>query len=144
MLLALANLRVEGEALVEAIETLDRLRFSDPVNETTLQRLMVLLTQQHRRGEALRIYRQHTTTLKQEYECDPLPETRTLYNELRQGRIPPAYLVRTGKTRTRSAKGTEGGSTGDQATQEAMFVRPALQLDYHYQHPLLGRQQELD
>ncbi|MFL5657964.1 MAG: DUF6788 family protein, partial [Ktedonobacteraceae bacterium] len=120
MLLTLANLRAERGALVEAIAVLDRLRSSDPVNETALQRLMVLLAQLQRRGEALRIYRQHVGTLKQEYECDPLPETRTLYNELRQGRIPPAYLVRTGKTRTRSAKETEGGSTGDQATQEAM------------------------
>ena len=96
MLITLANLRAERGALVEAIAVLDRLRSSDPVNETALQRLMVLLTQLQRRGEALRIYRQHVGTLKQEYECDPLPETRTLYNELRQGRIPPAYLVRTG------------------------------------------------
>ncbi len=147
MLLALANLRVEREALVEAIATLDRLRFSDPVNETTLQRLMVLLTQQHRRGEALRIYRQHTTTLKREYECEPLPETRTLYNELRQGRIPPEYLVRTGKTRTAGHLSLRQGlpaPPGGQARQEALFVRPALQLDRHHQHPLIGRQQELE
>jgi DNA-binding SARP family transcriptional activator len=147
MLLALANLRVEREALLEAIATLDRLRFNDPVNETALQLSMVLLTQQHRRGEALRIYRQHTTTLKREYECEPLPETRTLYNELRQGRIPPEYLVRTGKTHTAGHLSLRQGLAAppaDQARQEALFVRPALQLDRHHQHPLIGRQQELE
>src|SRR6266567_467237 len=147
MFLALANLRVEREALLEAIATLDRLRFSDPVNETALQRLLVLLTQQHRRGEALRIYRQHAGTLKREYECEPLPETRTLYNELRQGRIPPEYLVRTGKTRTAghlSLRQDLPPPPGGQARQEALFVRPALLLDPHHQHPLIGRQQELE
>ncbi len=168
MPLTLANLRIERGALVEAIATLDRLRSTDPVNETALQRLMVLLTQLHRRGEALRIYRQHASTLRREYECDPLPETHTLYNELRQGRIPPEYLVRTGKTRTTGslppqqgpiqlrsrpyAKGTEGAVTpaaasapsSDQSKQEAIFVRPALQLDRHHQYPLIGRQQELE
>jgi DNA-binding SARP family transcriptional activator len=171
MLLTLANLRVERGALVEAIATLDRLRSTDPLNETALQRLMVLLTQLYRRGEALRIYRQLASTLKREYECDPLPETHTLYNELRQGRIPPEYLVQTGKTRTASylspgqgptqlrsrpsAKGTEGAVTPaatstspappcSQIRQEAIFVRPALQLDRHHQYPLIGRQQELE
>ncbi len=164
MLLTLANLRVERGALVEAIATLDRLRSTDPLNETALQQLMVLLTQLRRRGEALRIYRQHASTLKREYECDPLPETYTLYNELRQGRIPPEYLVRTGKTRTAGylsprqspyAKGTEDAVTpaatstphapsSGQTRQEAIFVRPALQLDRHHQYPLIGRQQELE
>src|SRR5258708_20333937 len=91
MLLTLANLRVERGALVEAIATLDRLRSTDPLNETALQRLMVLLTQLHRRGEALRIYRQLASTLKREYECDPFPQTHTLYNQLRHPRPPPAY-----------------------------------------------------
>src|SRR5207244_5590946 len=119
----------------------------DPVNETALQRLMVLLTQQRRRGEALHIYRQHAGKLKQEYECEPLPETRTLYNELRQGRIPPEYLVRTGKTRTAGHLSLRQGlpaPPGGQTRQEALFVRPALQLDRHHRHPLIGRQQELE
>lgn len=147
MLLTLANLRVERGAPVEAIATLDRLRSTDPVNETALQRLMVLLTQLHRRGEALRIYRQYANTLKREYECDPLPETHALYHELRQGRIPPEYLERTGKTRTALSLSTRQdlpASPGGQAWQEALFARPALQLDCHYLHPLIGRQQELE
>ncbi|MFL5665007.1 MAG: DUF6788 family protein [Ktedonobacteraceae bacterium] len=169
LLLTLANLRVERGALVEAIATLDRLRSTDPLNETALQQLMVLLTQLNRRGEALRIYRQHTSTLKREYECDPLPETHALYNELRQGRIPPEYLVRTGKTRAAgylsprqsptqlrprpAAKGTEGTVTSaadsapssGQSKQQAIFVRPALQLDHYHQYaPLIGRQQEFE
>lgn len=169
LLLTLANLRVERGALIEAIAILDRLRSTDPLNETALQQLMVLLTQLHRRGEALRIYRQHTSTLKREYECDPLPETHALYNELRQGHIPPAYLIRTGKTRTTgylsprqgptqlrsrpSIEGIEGTVTSaadsapssDQSKQQATFVRPTLQLDHHHRYPpLIGRQQELE
>src|SRR6266567_4154826 len=97
--------------------------------------------------EALRIYRQHAGTLKREYECEPLPETRTLYNELRQGRIPPEYLVRTGKTPTADHLSLREGlpaPPGGQVRQEALFVRPALQLDRRHQHPLIGRQQELE
>src|SRR5713226_8621800 len=64
LLLNLANLRAERGDLVGAIETLDHLRAADPMNETALQHLMILLTQLHRRGEALQLYRQHVSILK--------------------------------------------------------------------------------
>src|SRR5581483_8988118 len=84
LLLKLADLRAERGAFVSAIETLDRLRTTDPTNETALQRLMVLLTLLDRRGEALQVYRQHVTMLQRDYEGEPLLETTALYEALRK------------------------------------------------------------
>src|SRR5205085_1285036 len=94
LLLKLTNLRVEQGAYSGALETLDRLRIADPTNETALQRLMILLTQLDRRGEALQVYRQHVSMLQRDYESEPLPETIELYKTLRQGHVPTMYAVR--------------------------------------------------
>ena len=90
LLLELAALRTQRGTFVSAIETLDRLRVADPTNETALQRLMNLLTQLERRGEALQMYRQHVIMMQREYESEPLPETRALYESLRKGNLPSA------------------------------------------------------
>jgi DNA-binding SARP family transcriptional activator len=92
LMLKLAKLRAARGALSEAIEALDTLRAADLTNESGLQLLMVYLTRLHRRGEALRIYRQHAALLKREYESEPMAETRALYTSLRRGHIPDEYL----------------------------------------------------
>ncbi len=98
LLLDLANLRAQRGAFANAIETLDRLRTAEPTNETALQRLMILLTQLDRRGEALQVYRQHVALLQRDDESDPLPETHQLYEELRQGKLPSALSSKMGIT----------------------------------------------
>jgi len=148
LLLKLANLRAARGSLLEAIEALDQLRATDPANETALQRLMVYLTQLHRRGEALRIYRQHVAILKRDYECDPLPETRTLYTMLRQGRIPDEYLTPLEATHPITTIGNSQASPTSaspaNSTEGAIaFLRPAWRPQRHYRYPLLGRHQEL-
>ena len=87
LLLNLAQLRAKRGALTSAIEPLDRLLTADPTHETAVRRLMILLTQLDRRGEAIRAYERLATILKRDYESEPLPETVELYKALRQGQI---------------------------------------------------------
>src|SRR6202011_4353654 len=79
--------------LTSAIEPLDKLLTSDPTHETAVRRLMVLLTQLDRRGEAIRAYQRLASILKRDYESEPLPETVELYKALRQGQIQVSNLV---------------------------------------------------
>src|SRR5437588_302477 len=85
LLLNLAELRAARGALTSAIEPLDRLLSTDPTHETAVRRLMTLLTQLDRRGEALRVYQRLVSVLQRDYDNDPLPETRELFEALRQG-----------------------------------------------------------
>lgn len=87
LLLKLAELREARGAYTSAMEPLNRLLASDPTDETAVQRLMLLLTQLDRRGEALNTYRRLANRLERNYESEPLPETRELYEKLRQGHI---------------------------------------------------------
>jgi predicted ATPase/DNA-binding SARP family transcriptional activator len=146
LLLKLANLRVERGAFVSAIETLDRLRTADPTNETALQRLMILLTQLDRRGEALQIYRQHVSMLQRDYESDPLPETRALYDALREGQVPvtaPGRATAT-KEKEETPRLASSEAAPSASRQEVVFSRPLFQLGRHNQSPLIGRDRELD
>jgi predicted ATPase/DNA-binding SARP family transcriptional activator len=145
LLLNLTNLRVEQGAYAGALETLDRLRIADPANETALQRLMILLTQLDRRGEALQVYRQHVTMLQKDYESEPLAETTELYEALRQGHVPTLYAIRpTTIVRDTEPQTTTTSEQQIAASQEASFTRPLFQPGRHNQSPLIGRDQELD
>src|SRR5437899_12954651 len=53
---------------------------------------MELLTQLDRRGESLNTYRRLAIRLEQIYDSEPLPETRDLYEKLRQGHIDKVLL----------------------------------------------------
>jgi DNA-binding SARP family transcriptional activator len=64
--LQLAQIKTEQVAYANALEILDRLRTSDPTNETALQRLMILLTHLDRRGEALQVYQHYVKTLQRD------------------------------------------------------------------------------
>src|SRR5258706_7437307 len=85
LLLNLAELRAARGALTSAIEPLDPLLSTYPTHETAVRRLMTLLTQLDRRGEALRVYHRLVSVLQRDYDNDPLPETRELFEALRQG-----------------------------------------------------------
>jgi predicted ATPase/DNA-binding SARP family transcriptional activator len=144
LLLKLAQILVEREEFVNAIETLDRLRSTDPSNETALQRLMILLTQLDRRGEALQVYRQHVSMLQRDYESDPLPETIELYEKLRQGHIPSLSNTKAAGNTTRvQTKPVTECVQKPQATLHDAFIRPLFQLGRHNQSPLIGREREL-
>lgn len=145
LLLNLTNLRVEQGTYAGALETLDRLRIADPANETALQRLMILLTQLDRRGEALQVYRQHVVMLQKDYESEPLAETTELYEALRQGHVPTLYAIRpTTTVKDAEQQTTDTSEQPITTTQEPSFTRPLFQPGRHNQSPLIGRDQELD
>jgi DNA-binding SARP family transcriptional activator/Flp pilus assembly protein TadD len=151
LLLNLAEMRASRGALANAIEPLDRLLATDPTHETAVRRLMVLLTQLDRRGEALRVYHRLTATLQRDYESDPLPETSELYEALRQGYMPVPQAVSYSQT---VATGLVTASPGEAQDTNPVsppkpkhdiqaLPRPALQLGRHNQSPLVGRDREL-
>lgn len=137
LLLDLAQRQAKQEEYANAIETLDRLRTTDPTNETALQHLMLLLTQRDRRGEALQVYRQHESLLKRDYEAEPLPETTELYEKLLKGHVPTLYTQKIEPVVVPTAPAPEPPEV------ELAFTRPLFQLGRHYQNSLIGREQEL-
>ncbi len=149
LLLKLAELRVGRGALTSAIEPLDRLLGADPTHETAVRRLMVILTQLDRRGEALRVYRRLADTLAREYESDPLPETSALYEALRSGtfQMPRSPEIPAVETHTPISTPAQPVAAHLQPTEAVpkpvYFQRPALQLGRHNQSKLVGREREL-
>src|SRR5207249_422675 len=115
LLLDLADLRINREALPAAIEPLDRLLSVDPTNEAAVQRLISLLAQQGRRGEALQAYKRLAAMLHQEYGIAPLPETRSLYEAVRR---------------------VEKALPAPQASKQATASRQIVQIGRSHQSPL--------
>jgi DNA-binding SARP family transcriptional activator len=167
LLLNLAELRAQRGALTSAIEPLDRLLTADPTHETAVRRLMLLLTQLDRRGEAIRAYERLATILRRDYESEPLSETIELYKALRQGQIQVTYLqhdplVRvTPSQNQRVGERTEHGlpfvppaqNTSEARSAESTSIplaswqhlpRPTLPPGRHNQSPLIGRERELE
>ena len=128
MLLDLADLRAAREAYLNAIEPLDRLLSVDFTNEAAVQRLMSLLAQLGRRGEALRTYKRLVSVLQQEYRIAPLPETRSLYEAIRRGN-------EKGYTSLPSSQQADSGRTAE---------TPVVQIGRAHQSPLVGREQEIN
>ena len=155
LLFTLVHLRAERGDLVGAIQALDRLRADDPTDETAVQQLMLLLMRLNRRGEALQVYRQHALMLRRDEESEPLPETRALYRDLRQGHMPTSYVTgvapRDGlpfpsvpHERMRDTDATADVPQNPPKRQGLSFLRPPLQLIRTPTHPLTGRERELD
>ncbi|GAC1423039.1 MAG: AAA family ATPase [Ktedonobacteraceae bacterium] len=161
LLIELAELRINREALTGAIEPLNQLLSIDPANEAAVQILMRVLAQLGRRGEALRAYKRLITVLQQEYQIAPLPTTRSLYEAVRA--IPTRNRdVGTDVSRplpqTPSSPDTanlssprryghlpQGRDTSvptDNLSNEERN-KPAPQIGRTHQSPLVGRTQEL-
>jgi DNA-binding SARP family transcriptional activator len=128
MLLDLADLRAAREAYLNAIEPLDRLLSIDFTNEAAVQRLMSLLAQLGRRGEALRTYKRLVAVLQQEYRIAPLPETRSLYEAIRRGNEKGYSSLLS------SPQQADSGRTGEM---------PVVQIGRVHQSPLVGREEEI-
>ncbi|HET7637194.1 MAG TPA: DUF6788 family protein [Ktedonobacteraceae bacterium] len=124
LLLELADLRA-ARSLNSAIDPLDRILAIDPANEAAVQRLIKLMAQLDRRGEALRVYKRLAAILQQEYHIAPLPETRALYDAVRLG-VP-----------------ANKNSAAVVSQDDYKIVLPALQIGRTHQSPLVGRDQEL-
>ncbi|MGH2493290.1 MAG: DUF6788 family protein, partial [Ktedonobacteraceae bacterium] len=135
LLLELADLRIAREAISSAIDTLDRLLAIDPTNEAAVQRLILLLAQAGRRGEALRIYQRFAAILKQEYKMAPLQETRALYEAAQRGNSAALTLA--------AAPKLSAAHAGHETQLAEPEARPAMQVGRSNQSRLVGRDAEL-
>lgn len=126
-LLELADLRVERQALHNAIEPLDRLLAFDPTNEAAVQRLVKLLAQLGRRGEALRVYNRFQKTLQDEFGIAPLPNTRTLYESLRNSGEKRPTLA-SAQPATQPTQPTPSSSSRKQGAQSTLSARGVEQV----------------
>ncbi|HEY0755531.1 MAG TPA: DUF6788 family protein, partial [Ktedonobacteraceae bacterium] len=166
LLLELADLRIAREAMPGAIDILDRLLTVDAANEAAVQRLVTLLAQMGRRGEAIQAYQRFATVLKQDYKIAPLPETRTLYENVLHGRavLTPAPLPASNGSPTPTkknggapaAKASVPSTNGTRPTNGALpgaslyssASMPAVLPSHMYigrtqQSPLVGRDEEM-
>src|SRR5579875_1421028 len=132
LLLELADLRAARD-LNSAVDPLDRILAVDPTNEAAVQRLIKLLAQLDRRGEALRVYKRLASILQQEYHIAPLPETRALYDAVRLG---TREGNRAGETTGQKEQVPAFGSQDDHREAQAPIGRS-------HQSPLAGREREL-
>src|SRR5258708_318955 len=143
LLLKLAEMRADRGAFVNAIEILDRLCAAEPTNETALQRLMIILTQLDRRGEALQAYRQYAMMQRRDYENEPLPETQVLYESLLQGFSPDIYKIKSQILTSKESTNNIASIFPYTAhSQELLFSRPTFQSSRQNQSPLVGRNHE--
>lgn len=149
LLLELARLRAARSAFISAIEPLDRLLKADPTHETAVRRLMILLTHLDRRGEAIRVYQRLESTLKEEYESEPLAETVQLYKELCQGYTQRSgVLSEHGQSEREQFTGQQTPAQGDISIQtdiqdQVTTLLVSQRLGRHNQSPLIGRESEL-
>ncbi len=168
LLLKLAELREARGHLVNAMEPLNRLLATDPTDETAVQRLMLLLTRLDRRGEALSTYRRLATRLQRNYESEPMPETRELFESLQKGPSSKSAAVankhRAEKASVQPEKPntseaalssdavvvSSGTNASDNATTSKAVVRTlpmyvsTSQFGRNNQSPLVGRTKELE
>ncbi|BCL77871.1 tetratricopeptide repeat protein [Ktedonobacteria bacterium brp13] len=144
LLLELADLMIKRSDLTGAIDPLDKLIAVDSTNEAGVQRLMIVLDQLGRRGEAMRAFRTLVKVLQRDYNIMPLPETRQIYEELRRGN---AQGTRSNGVTTSELRSVhEGTGTRDAASGEMSQAQPAqaVQIGRAHQSPLVGRESELE
>ncbi|MGH2507333.1 MAG: tetratricopeptide repeat protein, partial [Ktedonobacteraceae bacterium] len=135
LLLELADLRIEREAMPAAVEVLDRLLTTDPTNEAAAQRLIALLAQMGRRSEAITVYQRLAKALKQEFQISTLPETRTLFDTVLSGGDVPKPRIQTRRTSTIP---TELAPVTRAPDTDHMHIGRT------HQSPLVGRGEEME
>lgn len=143
ILLEIATLRIQREALSEAVDPLRKLLSMDPTHEAAVQLLLRVHTQLGQRGEALRVYKRLATALQQEYAMNPLPDTRSLYEAIRSGAWTPSERAYD----TTSATGGERMPLNEGEDTGATSVRPLapdMLIGRSNRRPLIGRSQELE
>jgi DNA-binding SARP family transcriptional activator len=130
IMIELIDLRIARDDTSGAIELLNRLLAADQTNEAAAQRLMCLLAQKGRRGEAMQVYKRLSMVLEQAYHIEPLPETQSIYEAVRQG-----IDKLTGKHKIQFSGPMRRPEVGD---------TPLIQIGRPQQNPLVGRKQELE
>jgi len=142
--LLINRLVADGACSVIERAALDKLIAVDSTNEAGVQRLMIVLDQLGRRGEAMRAFRTLVKVLQRDYNIMPLPETRQIYEELRRGNAQGTRSNEVTTSELRSVR--EGSGTRDAAGGEMSQAQPAqaVQIGRAHQSPLVGRESELE
>src|SRR6266487_4896519 len=140
--LELADLRIAREALVIAIEPLDRLLATDPANEAAVQRLIISLARLDRRGEALRAYHRFATDLQRDYHVAPKAETHALYEAVQQGDTHVTLQFPPMPPQLRPAEEVASAAERDVSITPRQGYK--VQIGRSHQTPLIGRDQELE
>jgi Bacterial transcriptional activator domain./IstB-like ATP binding protein. len=143
LLLELADLMIKRNDLTGAIDPLDKLIAVDATNEAGVQRLMIVLEQLGRRGEAMRAFKTLVKVLQRDYGIVPLPETRQIYDELRKGNTPETRSSELSKGETLRAR---DGAIREGSGSETVPVQlvQTVQIGRAHQSPLVGRESELE
>ena len=76
--------RADRKSYEEALETGRSLLAADPLRETAQCEVMWLYVLNGQRAQALRQYRDYVRLLRRELDIGPMPETRALYDHIRQ------------------------------------------------------------
>jgi predicted ATPase/DNA-binding SARP family transcriptional activator len=134
LMLTLADLYRTADTTA-TIEMLNRLLAYDPANEAAVQRLMEVLAQQKRRGEALRAYQRLVDVLRQEYGTGPSETTRALAEAIRRGQELSVAL-----TAPQTPVPAHMPLTTPALPSEDLLP---LWTGRTHQRPLIGREQEL-
>jgi DNA-binding SARP family transcriptional activator len=98
LLLELAERHTSSGDAAGAVEVLQRAVVDDPLHEEAHRRLMRLFAQVGRRQQALAQYQQLRQALRREYEADPDPETRRLFQDILAGRLDPVAATEAPRT----------------------------------------------
>jgi len=132
---------IAQEGLYSEIDALDRLLAFDPTNEAALQRLMIVLAQSKRRGEAMRAYQRFTSVLRTGYGRSPLAETQEIYETVLHGGDFSDRDLRMGGGSVEEGWGpSRSPSTVDNSRSPSTIDSPHI--GRVNQSPLVGRDQE--
>lgn len=71
--------------LTDAVLLLDQFLVNDPTNETVVLRLLIVLTELKRRGEAIRIYQRFADVLQRIHGAAPSARLKKVYEQIRRG-----------------------------------------------------------
>ncbi len=154
-LLDLVDLYMDRQKPTTAIELLDQLLATDPVNEAAVQRLMFILARQQRRVEAVQAYQRLTDLLRTTYQATSSPETQALFQAIQQGHealFRPIFAEATPGLEGGSATalpGTKGAFQPTNPFSPVRYKEPttgdlATYTGRANQSPLVGRDLELN
>ena len=139
LLLELADRRMSRNEFAHALESLNPILNADGTNEAAVCRLMLALTQLHRRDEALQLYQRLVTTLKTHEGIDPLPETAHIFEAVLQGDITAVM-----ENMPFSPKQVHTAPINEQNIPQDEILQPSqVQIGRSHQSPFVGRTEEL-
>ena len=139
LLLELADRRLSRNDFTNAVNALNPIIHLDPTNEAAALRLMLALTQLHRRNEALELYQRLTLTLKTHLGADPLPETTRIFEAVQTGDITTVM-----ESMPFSPKPSQPSTVNIQLNEPLHITQhPQPHIGRSHQSPFVGRTEEL-